>query len=69
MFDHQKHAENAYAKVKKECNPTSAKAMWQCWYLDVQRRIAERDAQAEQPADDDGWRDVDQAGVETPLFS
>ena len=39
VFDHQKHAENAYAKVKTECQPKKASDMWQCWYQDVQRRL------------------------------
>lgn len=42
VFDHQKHAENAYAKVKDECKPTKASDMWQCWYQDVKRRAEER---------------------------
>ena len=46
VFDHQKHAENAYAKVKSECQPKKASDMWQCWYQDVTRRIAERNALA-----------------------
>ena len=42
VFDHQKHAENAYAKCKEACKPADARAMWQCWYLDVQRRIEDK---------------------------
>lgn len=42
VFDHQRHAENAYAKVKTDCQPKKAADMWQCWYNDVQRRIAEK---------------------------
>jgi hypothetical protein len=44
MFDHEKHAENAYNKVKAECQPKKASDMWQCWYQDVQRRIADKAA-------------------------
>ena len=44
VFDHARHAENAYAKVKLECAPAKATDMWQCWYEDVMRRIAARDA-------------------------
>ena len=74
VFDHQRHAENAYAKVKTASNPTSAKEMWAAWYLDVQRRIAERDAadkpaSNDKPADPDGWDDIDAHGVELPQFS
>ena len=47
VFDHQKHAENAYAKVKAECKPAKASDMWQCWYADVMRRIAEQQAVAQ----------------------
>lgn len=70
VFDHQRHAENAYAKVKTASNPTSAKQMWAAWYLDVQRRIAERDAGSnDRPADPDGWDDIDAHGVDLPQFS
>ena len=75
VFSHQKHAENAYAKVKAECNPARASEMWQCWYLDVQRRIAEKAAQdavqqpADADADPDGWQDIDANGVEVPNFN
>ncbi len=74
VFDHQRHAENAYAKVKTASNPTNARAMWAAWYLDVQRRIAERDAadkpaSNDKPADPDGWDDIDAHGVDLPQFS
>lgn len=70
VFDHQRHAENAYAKVKTASNPTNARAMWAAWYLDVQRRIAERDAgSSDRPADPDGWDDIDAHGVELPQFN
>ena len=75
VFDHQRHAENAYAKVKTASNPANAKEMWAAWYLDVQRRIAERDA-ADKPAsndkpaaDPDGWEEIDANGVELPQFN
>ena len=38
VFAHQKHAENAYAKCKAACQPTTARQMWECWYEDVQQR-------------------------------
>lgn len=31
-FNHQRHMENAYAKVKEECKPQNAREMWRCWY-------------------------------------
>ena len=74
VFDHQRHAENAYAKAKAASNPANAKEMWAAWYLDVQRRIAERDAadkpaSNDKPADPDGWDDIDAHGVDLPQFS
>ena len=71
VFDHQRHAENAYAKAKAASNPANAKEMWAAWYLDVQRRIAERDAGSnDKPAaDPDGWEDIDANGVELPQFN
>ncbi len=47
VFDHQKHAENAYAKVKTECQPKKASDMWQCWYQDVVRRMKEQSVVAQ----------------------
>lgn len=72
VFNHQKHAENAYAQVKDTCKPANARAMWQCWYEDVQRRIAanvNRITDAELDGDDDP--DPVTAGdfIETPMFS
>lgn len=46
VFDHQKHAENAYAKVKAECKPAKASDMWQCWYADVMRRMEDKNRAA-----------------------
>ena len=46
--------------------------MWAAWYVDVQRRVAERDALAASTpkADDpDGWEDIDSHGVELPQFN
>lgn len=64
VFDHQKHAENAYAKCKEACKPADARAMWQCWYLDVQRRIEDKSMAAIITDDElDGEQD------ETPQFS
>jgi hypothetical protein len=63
VFDHQKHCENAYAKVKETCQPKKASDMWQCWYQDVTRRIAEKTAivNANAAADEhaDGYDDID----------
>jgi len=64
VFDHQKHAENAYAKVKAECKPAKASDMWQCWYADVMRRIEDKSMAAIiTDAELDGEQD------ETPQFS
>lgn len=71
VFKAQQHAENAYAKIKAECKPTTARAMWQCWYLDVMRRIEERASAAIITDDElDGDTDPVTAGdfIETPLF-
>ena len=57
VFDHENHARNAYAKVKTECKPKRASDMWQCWYKDVQRRIAEK--AAAQEADELTEADID----------
>jgi hypothetical protein len=46
VFDHQKHAENAYAKCKAACQPTTARQMWECWYEDVQRRMEDKNRAA-----------------------
>lgn len=65
-FNHQRHAENAYAKVKAETTPTTAKAMWQAWYEYVMAHEPAKtpDAPAtEQPADPDGWAEIDENGV------
>ena len=44
VFDHENHTRNAYAKCKTACKPIDHRAMWQCWYQDVQRRIADKAA-------------------------
>jgi hypothetical protein len=63
VFDHENHARNAYAKCKTAANPATAKAMWQAWYLDVNRRIADKAAvlNANAAADEhaDGYDDTD----------
>jgi hypothetical protein len=63
VFDHENHARNAYAKCKTECAPKKASDMWQCWYQDVQRRIADKTAvvNANAAADEhaDGYDDID----------
>jgi hypothetical protein len=62
-FDHQKHMENAYAKVKEDCKPANAREMWRCWYAYV---MAHEPAKAQAAGDGDGWADVD---ADEPLFS
>jgi hypothetical protein len=66
VFDHQKHAQNAYAKAKEQCNPTSQSAMFACWYQDVMRRVDEAAvkaaAAASEPVDPE-WAAIDAAGV------
>jgi hypothetical protein len=63
VFDHENHARNAYAKVKAECKPANSRAMWQCWYQDVMRRVADKAAvlNANAAADEhaDGYDDID----------
>ena len=68
VFDHQKHAENAYAKVKADCDPKTARDMWRCWYAYV---MAHEPAKAQAAGDGDGWADVDAAGhdADEPRFS
>ena len=67
-FDHQKHMQNAYAKIKEDCKPANAREMWQCWYLYV---MAHEPAKAQSAGDGDGWADVDAAGhdADGPRFS
>lgn len=59
VFDHQKHAENAYAKVKAECKPAKASDMWQCWYAYVTAHEPAKVAAA-----DGTWEDIDAHGVQ-----
>jgi hypothetical protein len=63
VFDHQKHAQNAYAKAREACNSKTQSEMFSCWYLDVQRRIADKTAvvNANAAADEhaDGYDDID----------
>ena len=64
-FDHDKHLDNAYAKVKADCKPATARDMWRCWYEYVM---------AHEPAKtttDGTWEDVDAHGHDSdePLFS
>lgn len=61
VFKAQQHAENAYNKVKTECQPKKASDMWQCWYQDVQRRIIEQQA-ADEAAENLGDPDPVTAG-------
>lgn len=70
-FNASQHMEHAYAKVKTDCAPQTARQMWQCWYEYVMAHApAKAQPQvAEPPADDDGWQDVDEHGVEVPLFN
>lgn len=66
-FNGQRHMENAYAKVKGDCNPKTAREMWACWYSYV---MAHEPAKA--AADTTGWADVDAHGHDAddePQFS
>jgi hypothetical protein len=69
-FNAQKHMENAYERVKTDCKPANAKAMWQCWYEYVMAHEPAKvqPAQEQPDADPDGWQDIDANGVEVPLF-
>jgi hypothetical protein len=59
VFDHENHARNAYAKCKTACNPANAKAMWQCWYQDVMRRLEDKAAVLNANAAADEHLDMD----------
>jgi len=65
VFDAPQHCDNAYEKVKKECQPKDAREMWRCWYKDVMRRkdVKRMDELAAEMIDEP----VDDAN-ETPLF-
>ena len=62
-FNASQHMEHAYAKVKTDCAPKTAREMWQCWYLYV---MAHEPAKAQSAGDGDGWADVD---ADEPRFS
>lgn len=72
-FNHQRHAENAYSKVKAECAPKTARDMWRCWWKYVTEHEPVKAAGAglvvEDAADDDGWADIDAHGHEQPQFN
>ncbi len=69
-FNASQHMEHAYAKVKTDCAPKTAREMWQCWYLYVTEHApAKAQAADAQPDDDqDGWQDIDANGVDEPRF-
>lgn len=71
VFDHLNHAKNAYEKVKAASSPANAREMWSAWFVDVRRRVAERESLAASTAqaDPDGWEDIDSHGVELPQFN
>lgn len=56
VFKAQQHADNAYDKCKTETKPKDHKAMWQAWYHDVMRRVAEMNAKA---MDNEDQPDID----------
>lgn len=66
VFSHENHARNAYAKCKTECKPVNHKAMWQCWWEDVMRRVDEAAVKAasEAAGQDAEWAAIDAAGVQ-----
>ena len=56
-FNAPRHMENAYAKVKADCAPKTAREMWACWYAYVMAHEPSKVA-----ADADGWAEVDAHG-------
>jgi hypothetical protein len=72
-FNGQQHMERGYEKVKADCQPANAQAMWICWYEYVMAHEPAKAAKANYDAagaeDADGWQDVDENGVDVPLFA
>ena len=64
-FNASQHMEHAYAKVKTDCAPKTAREMWQCWYLYVTEHAPAKAqaADAQPDADQDGWQEIDANGV------
>jgi len=64
-FNASQHMEHAYAKVKTDCAPKTAREMWQCWYLYVTEHAPAKAqaADAQPDADQDGWQEIEAAGV------
>jgi len=64
-FNASQHMEHAYAKVKADCAPKTAREMWQCWYLYVTEHAPAKAqaADAQPDADQDGWQEIEAAGV------
>ena len=64
-FNASQHMEHAYAKVKADCAPKTAREMWQCWYLYVTEHAPAKAqaADAQPDADQDGWQEIDANGV------
>lgn len=46
-FRDEMHAKNAYEKVKAEKQPKTPRAMWDAWLEEVDKRVAEMDAEPE----------------------
>jgi hypothetical protein len=59
-FNAQRHCDNAYDKVKEDCNPRTAQEMWKCWY---------RYVMAHAPAKGAVITDAELDGEEVPLFN
>jgi len=70
-FNASQHMEHAYAKVKTDCAPKTAREMWQCWWKYVTEHApAKAQAADAQPDDDpDGWQEIDANGVDEPRFN
>jgi len=70
-FNASQHMEHAYAKVKADCAPKTAREMWQCWWKYVTEHApAKAQAADAQPDDDpDGWQEIDANGVDEPRFN
>lgn len=56
-FNHQRHMERAYEKVKADNKPANAREMWRCWYAYVTEHEPAR-AQTT----DGTWEDIDAHG-------
>lgn len=70
-FNASQHMEHAYAKVKADCAPKTAREMWQCWYLYVTEHAPAKAqaADAQPDADQGSWQEIDANGVDEPRFN